>query len=60
LTLRQVLEVGCGALVIPDQIAIGNADHAFDDMENLKDTKTTGVLKALVRRLIDVAQQQMT
>jgi NAD(P)H-dependent FMN reductase len=57
LTLRQVLETGCGALVIPEQIAIGNADHAFDEMENLKDTKTTGVLKALVRRLIDMAQQ---
>jgi NAD(P)H-dependent FMN reductase len=57
MTLRQVLEVGCGALVIPEQIAVGNAEHAFDEMENLKDTKATGVLKALVRRLIDMAQQ---
>ncbi|MEA2993981.1 MAG: hypothetical protein QOD40_2901 [Alphaproteobacteria bacterium] len=57
LTLRQVLELGCGALVIPEQIAIGDADHAFDEMDNLKDPHRAGLLKALVRRLIDMAQQ---
>jgi NAD(P)H-dependent FMN reductase len=57
LALRQVLELGCGALVIPEQIAVANADHAFDEMENLKGTKYTAALKALVRRLVDMAQQ---
>lgn len=57
LALRQVLEVGCGALVIPEQIAVGNAENAFDDMDNLKDTCSAAALKALARRLIDVAQQ---
>ena len=37
LALRQVLELGCGALVIPEQIAVPRADHAFDDMDNLED-----------------------
>ena len=37
LALRQVLEIGCGALVIPDQIAVARAADAFDEMDNLKD-----------------------
>jgi chromate reductase len=57
LALRQILEVGCGALVIPEQIAVGNAEHAFDEMDNLKDTKSAAMLKTLVRRLIDMAQE---
>ena len=36
LALRQVLELGCGALVIPEQIAVMRASEAFDDMDNLK------------------------
>jgi NAD(P)H-dependent FMN reductase len=57
LALRQVLEAGCGALVIPEQIAVANAEHAFDEMDNLKDTKSAVTLKALVRRLVDMSQQ---
>ena len=30
IALRQILELGCGALVIPEQVSIPNADHAFD------------------------------
>ena len=37
MALRQILELGCGALVIPEQIAVPRADQAFDDMDNLKD-----------------------
>ena len=33
MALRQVLEQGCGALVIPDQIAVAWAGEAFDDRE---------------------------
>jgi NAD(P)H-dependent FMN reductase len=57
LTLRQVLELGCGAMVIPEQIAVANAEHAFDDMDSLKDPRDASVLKALARRLVDMAQQ---
>ena len=38
MALRQILELGCGALVIPEQVAIPQADHAFDDMDNIIDT----------------------
>ena len=34
MALRQILELGCGALVIPEQVAIPQADQAFDDMDN--------------------------
>jgi len=57
LALRQVLEIGCGALVIPEQIAIARADQAFDDMDNLKNGHLAATLKAVVRALLDAAQQ---
>ncbi len=55
LALRQVLELGCGALVLPEQVTVGRAAQAFDDMDNLKDETPAAALKALVRRLIDMA-----
>jgi chromate reductase, NAD(P)H dehydrogenase (quinone) len=54
---RQVLEIGCGALVIPEQVAVTNAATAFDDLDNLKDTQLAGQLRTVVRRLIEVAGQ---
>lgn len=57
LTLRQILELGCGAMVIPQQVAVGNAEQAFDEMDNLKDARNADALKALARRLIEVVQQ---
>jgi chromate reductase, NAD(P)H dehydrogenase (quinone) len=57
LALRQVLEIGCGALVIPEQITVARADQAFDDMDNLKDEHLAGTLKTAVRALIDAAQR---
>ena len=55
IALRQVLELGCGALVIPEQINVGGADDAFDDMDNLKDQNLTTALKNLVHRLVELA-----
>ena len=57
MALRQVLELGCGALVLPDQVSVPNAEHAFDDMDNLKDTRQGAALKALARRLVEAAEQ---
>ena len=39
MALRQILELGCGALVIPEQIAVPRAEQAFDDMDNLRDER---------------------
>jgi chromate reductase len=55
MALRQILELGCGALVIPEQIAVGDADHAFDDCDNLRDEALATALKAMARRLVDLA-----
>ena len=55
MALRQVLELGCGALVIPEQIAVPRAEQAFDDMDNLKDEVLAAALKTAVRRLVELA-----
>ena len=59
MALRQVLALGCGATVIPSQFALSGAGHAFDDNEHLKDSRDAEALRALVKQLIDVAQQMM-
>jgi chromate reductase len=55
MALRQILELGCGALVIPEQINVGRAETAFDDMDNLKDEELRTALNDMVRRLIELA-----
>jgi chromate reductase len=56
MALRQVLELGCGALVIPEQIAVREAASAFDETDNLKDERAAGLLKNVVARLVDMAR----
>ena len=55
IALRQILELGCGALVIPEQVAIPHVDQAFDDMDNIIDAATAGLLRAQLARLVDMA-----
>jgi chromate reductase, NAD(P)H dehydrogenase (quinone) len=55
MALRQILELGCGALVLPEQITVGRAEGAFDDNDNLKDEALAAALKALARRLVEMA-----
>jgi chromate reductase, NAD(P)H dehydrogenase (quinone) len=57
MALRQTLELGCGALVIPEQISVREASHAFDDNDELRDERSAGRLRALTRRLVDMARQ---
>jgi chromate reductase, NAD(P)H dehydrogenase (quinone) len=56
LALRQVLAVGCRALVLAEQVTVPNAEQAFDEMDELKDTRAAGQLKIVVRKLIDTAK----
>ena len=56
MALRQILELGCGALVIPEQISVANAGAAFDDMDELKDLHLAASLKALARRLVELVR----
>jgi NAD(P)H-dependent FMN reductase len=57
MALRQVLELGCGALVIPEQITVFRASEAFDEMDNLKDERAAGLLKRVLARLSDTARE---
>ena len=57
IALRHVLELGCGALVLPDQVAVRNAATAFDEAENLRDAAEAERLRSVLARLVDVAHQ---
>jgi NAD(P)H-dependent FMN reductase len=57
--LRQVLELGCGAQVIPRQMALSFAESAYDDNEQLKNPADAAMLHAMLRQLVDVAQRMM-
>ena len=56
MALRQVLELGCGALVIPEQVTVFRASEAFDEMDNLTEERTANALKRVLQRLIDSAR----
>ena len=57
MALRQSLELGCGALVLPEQIAVREASHAFDENDELKDERSAALLRTLARRLVELARQ---
>jgi chromate reductase, NAD(P)H dehydrogenase (quinone) len=59
MALRQILELGCGAIVIPEQVAIPSADQAFDEMDNLIDTGAANLFRAELQRLLDMARLMM-
>ncbi|KIZ32615.1 MULTISPECIES: NAD(P)H-dependent oxidoreductase [Rhodopseudomonas] len=54
--LRLILS-GCRAPVIPNQVALSFADQAYDEMDHLKHQADSDALKAMVRQLIEFAQQ---
>jgi NAD(P)H-dependent FMN reductase len=59
MALRQILALGCGATVIPKQVALSFADQAFDEMDRLRHPADASLLKATLRQLIATAQQTM-
>jgi chromate reductase len=57
MALRQILEQGCGALVIPEQVTVFKASEAFDEMDNLREEQAAGLLKRVLQRLTDAARE---
>ena len=57
LHLRQVLAVGMGALVIPQQFSLPRAGEAFDADGHLKDKKQQEMLKGVVEALAVAARK---
>jgi chromate reductase len=54
-TVRQVLELGLGALVLPDQFAVPRAADAFGDDGHLKNKDSQENFKALIQKLARAA-----
>jgi len=59
MALRQILELGCGAMVVPEQVAIPDAERAFDDMDNLVEMRLANLLRTELARLVDMARLMM-
>lgn len=57
LTLRQILTVGLGAPVIPQQLAVPRAGEAFDADGSLKDRVQQDTLKDVVEKLAIAARK---
>jgi NAD(P)H-dependent FMN reductase len=56
LALRQILEIGCGAPVVPEQLGIAGADEIFDELGNIADTRVANQFHALLARLVETAR----
>lgn len=54
-TVRQVLEIGLGALVIPEQFALSRAVDAFDEHGHLKNKDSQEQLKSVIQKLAHAA-----
>lgn len=59
MALRQVLELGLGALVIPEQVAVHEAAHAFDGTGDLKEEAIAKLLRNSVQRLVTLANADL-
>jgi len=57
IALRHVLELGCGALVLPEQIAVTEAATAFDPMDNLREERNASQLRCVLEQLLESARQ---
>jgi chromate reductase len=56
MALRQVLELGCGAVVLPEQIAVTDAAAAFDEMDNLREERHAQKLRSVLGQLVESAR----
>ncbi|HKA47696.1 MAG TPA: NAD(P)H-dependent oxidoreductase [Methyloceanibacter sp.] len=57
LNLRQILAVGVGATVIPQQLALPRANDAFEEDNSLKDKAQQNMLKDVVEKLAIAAKR---
>jgi NAD(P)H-dependent FMN reductase len=55
LALRQSLELGLGALVLPDQFLVPRAGDAFEDNGHLKDKAAMELYKGVIQKLARAA-----
>ncbi|NRG16520.1 NAD(P)H-dependent oxidoreductase [Rhizobiales bacterium] len=60
ITLRTILEIGVGALVIPNMVSVPEAKSAFDEHGNLKEGPARNAAAAATARLIEEASLRAT
>ena len=53
--LRSMMELGLGALVLPEMVGVGNAASAFGEDGALTNERTAGHLAQVVTRLVETA-----
>jgi chromate reductase len=56
MALRQSMEIGMGALVLPDQISVARAGEAFDTHGHLKDKGLMELYRSIVQKLAHAAR----
>jgi chromate reductase len=56
ITLRQILSLGLGALVLPEQVVVPRAADAFDEKGHLKDKGQLQLLKTVIEKLARAAR----
>lgn len=54
-SMRQILAVGLGALVLPAQALVPKANEAFDERDKLRDERTAGMVNRAVADLAHMA-----
>jgi NAD(P)H-dependent FMN reductase len=54
--LRTILEIGLGALVIPEMVTVPNAGSAYDEHDDLTNERASEMLKTMVARMIEEAR----
>ena len=59
IALRQVLELGLGALVIPEQVVVYDAGHQFDEAGDLADVALAKQLRSSIERLVALANADL-
>ncbi|MFC7052274.1 NADPH-dependent FMN reductase [Hansschlegelia quercus] len=55
--LRQMMELGLGALVLPQMAVVPNAAEAFDEGGRFANPRTAGVFDAVLTSLLDVSER---
>ncbi|EAV43580.1 predicted flavoprotein [Stappia aggregata IAM 12614] len=58
--MRTILEVGLGAMVLPQMVAVSKAASAFDDKGELSDERVGGQLDKLVEGLLRATRIEMS
>ncbi len=58
--MRTILEVGLGAMVLPQMVSVAKAGSAFDDRGELSDERTSGSLDKMINALLRATRIELS